>query len=162
MQVHPHHPLLVTLHNRQRIPRSLLPRQAVGLLVAHRHTRTRLPHYLHVTDLDFQPWSNAGPPLEQLPHLLVINNRARRGDHTEVVGKHRHQLAAKRLGLRSGPGEYRMDQIMYIVDAAYSPFTQGHIQGSKPMPRRMTLVTVCTAFSNALSDNASPPLSNST
>ncbi len=36
------------------------------------------------------------------------------------------------------------------------------VQGSSPIPRKITLVTVCTAFSKAMSDNASPPLSNVT
>jgi len=35
-------------------------------------------------------------------------------------------------------------------------------QGSSPIPRKITLVTVCTALSNAMSDSISPPLSNCT
>jgi len=36
------------------------------------------------------------------------------------------------------------------------------VQGSSPIPRKITLVTVCTALSNAMSDSISPPLSNCT
>lgn len=35
-------------------------------------------------------------------------------------------------------------------------------QGSSPIPRKITLVTVCTELSKAMSDNASPPLSKAT
>lgn len=40
--------------------------------------------------------------------------------------------------------------------------TEGAAHGSRPMPRRMTPVTVCTACSNAMSDSASPSLSRVT
>lgn len=36
------------------------------------------------------------------------------------------------------------------------------VHGSSPIPRKITLVTVCTALSNAMSDSISPPFSNCT
>ncbi|PAV71998.1 hypothetical protein WR25_17621 [Diploscapter pachys] len=48
------------------------------------------------------------------------------------------------------------------LGVAVLPAWLGAAHGSRPMPRRMTPVTVCTACSNAMSDSGSPSLSRVT